>query len=102
MPKRCAEDSAPYSNLACEFVSVAIGNRESKIENLLAGVVQWQNGSFPSCTRGFDSPHPLFTDENRLQTQLNPGLVRTIGQNTSTDVILCLMNRRRRAESDIS
>src|SRR5437867_10671490 len=24
-----------------------------------AGVVQWQNGSFPSCTRGFDSPHPL-------------------------------------------
>ena len=24
-----------------------------------AGVVQWQNGSFPSCTRGFDSLHPL-------------------------------------------
>jgi hypothetical protein len=41
------------------FVLVAIGNRKSKIENLLAGVVQWQNGSFPSCTRGFDSPHPL-------------------------------------------
>src|SRR5262249_52330729 len=40
-------------------VSVAIGNCKSKIENLLAGVVQWQNGSFPSCTRGFDSPHPL-------------------------------------------
>ena len=40
--ERCAEDSAHYSNLAvCEFVSVAIGNRKSKIENLLAGVVQW-------------------------------------------------------------
>jgi peptidoglycan/LPS O-acetylase OafA/YrhL len=24
-----------------------------------AGVVQWQNGSFPSCIRGFDSHHPL-------------------------------------------
>jgi hypothetical protein len=32
----------------------------SNIKNLFAGVVQWQNGSFPSCTRGFDSPHPLF------------------------------------------
>ncbi len=26
---------------------------------LIAGVVQWQNGSFPSCIRGFDSLHPL-------------------------------------------
>ncbi len=26
-----------------------------------AGVVQWQNGSFPSCIRGFDSLHPLQT-----------------------------------------
>ena len=25
----------------------------------LAGVVQWQNGSFPSCIRGFDSLRPL-------------------------------------------
>ena len=25
----------------------------------IAGVVQWQNGSFPSCIRGFDSLHPL-------------------------------------------
>ncbi len=24
-----------------------------------AGVVQWQNGSFPSFIRGFDSLHPL-------------------------------------------
>src|SRR5258705_6367949 len=24
-----------------------------------AGVVQWQNGSFPSCIRGFDSLRPL-------------------------------------------
>ena len=37
---RCAEDSARYS-VAREFVSVAIGNRKSKIEILLAGVVQW-------------------------------------------------------------
>gem|GEM_PF-6128379 len=26
-----------------------------------AGVVQWQNVSFPSSRRGFDSPHPLQT-----------------------------------------
>ena len=25
----------------------------------VAGVVQWQNTSFPSLIRGFDSPHPL-------------------------------------------
>jgi hypothetical protein len=25
----------------------------------IAGVVQWQNGSFPSCIRGFDSLRPL-------------------------------------------
>ena len=25
----------------------------------IAGVVQWQNGSFPSCIRGFDPLHPL-------------------------------------------
>jgi hypothetical protein len=50
------------SDFAPRFVSVAIGNRKSKIENLLAGVVQWQNGSFPSCTRGFDSPHPLIPE----------------------------------------
>jgi hypothetical protein len=36
-----------------------IAIRPSKIENPIAGVVQWQNGSFPSCIRGFDSPHPL-------------------------------------------
>jgi hypothetical protein len=27
---------------------------------IFAGVVQWQNASFPSWTRGFDSLHPLF------------------------------------------
>jgi hypothetical protein len=27
--------------------------------NEFAGVVQWQNGSFPSCIRGFDSLRPL-------------------------------------------
>ncbi|CAD5372222.1 hypothetical protein RA210_U20205 [Rubrivivax sp. A210] len=35
-----------------------------------AGVVQWQNGSFPSFIRGFDSLHPLqllfFTRRGRL------------------------------------
>src|SRR3981189_2954164 len=40
-------------------------NRARKCEkclillNKLAGVVQWQNGSFPSCIRGFDSLRPL-------------------------------------------
>src|SRR5664279_3080863 len=40
-------------------------NRAKKCEkclillNKLAGVVQWQNGSFPSCIRGFDSLRPL-------------------------------------------
>src|SRR5881275_3183729 len=29
------------------------------IRGATAGVVQWQNGSFPSCIRGFDSLHPL-------------------------------------------
>src|SRR4030088_334403 len=29
-----------------------------------AGVVQWQNGSFPSCIRGFDSLRPLQTPCN--------------------------------------
>src|SRR5688500_193615 len=29
-----------------------------------AGVVQWQNGSFPSCIRGFDSLHPLHNPES--------------------------------------
>ena len=28
-----------------------------------AGVVQWQNGSFPSFRQGFDSPHPLHISE---------------------------------------
>ena len=28
-----------------------------------AGVVQWQNGSFPSFIQGFDSPHPLHTPQ---------------------------------------
>jgi hypothetical protein len=32
-----------------------------------AGVVQWQNGSFPSCIRGFDSLHPLHTPEPAIE-----------------------------------
>ena len=36
-------------------------DRAPKFDRLasLAGVVQWQNGSFPSCIRGFDSLRPL-------------------------------------------
>ena len=34
-----------------------------------AGVVQWQNGSFPSCIRGFDSLHPL---QNFYAAQIKP------------------------------
>ena len=30
----------------------------------LAGVVQWQNTSFPSSIRGFDSLHPLQADQS--------------------------------------
>ena len=40
-----------------EPITIGFANLKSKI--FFAGVVQWQNGSFPSCTRGFDSPHPL-------------------------------------------
>jgi hypothetical protein len=47
------------------FVSVAIDNVKSKIEIAPAGVVQWQNGSFPSCTRGFDSLHPLRSSRHK-------------------------------------
>src|SRR5262249_1007011 len=40
---------------------LAIRNLESKIGASVAGVIQGQNGSFPSCTRGFDSLPPLFS-----------------------------------------
>src|SRR5713226_7629220 len=33
--------------------------RSRLIKGATAGVVQWQNGSFPSCIRGFDSLRPL-------------------------------------------
>ena len=46
-----------------------------------AGVVQWQNGSFPSCTRGFDSPHPLSV-VNRLEMHRTGNVTG----NTSKDV----------------
>ena len=35
--------------------------RECLAAGGLAGVVQWQNVSFPSSTRGFDSLHPLIS-----------------------------------------
>ena len=38
-----------------------------------AGVVQWQNGSFPSFIQGFDSPHPLQHSRRRRFTE--PGLL---------------------------
>src|SRR5437588_11128344 len=34
-------------------------SRENERNHDFAGVVQWQNGSFPSCIRGFDSLRPL-------------------------------------------
>jgi hypothetical protein len=38
-------------------------NRSKSFQSIqvidVAGVVQWQNGSFPSCIRGFDSLRPL-------------------------------------------
>ena len=40
--KRCTEHTAPEYN-----------------QKQRAGVVQWQNGSFPSFGRGFDSHRPL-------------------------------------------
>ena len=53
---------------------------------LCAGVVQWPTGSFPSCTREFDSPHPLHLfDKQRTKRLLlqapaatqNPPLMAT-------------------------
>ena len=42
-----------------------------------AGVVQWQNGSFQSCTRGFDSPPPLvFIAENDPKSRLSHNRIR--------------------------
>jgi hypothetical protein len=37
----------------------------------LAGVVQWQNGSFPSCIRGFDSLRPLHACANPIDQRRN-------------------------------
>src|ERR1700739_4605230 len=48
--------------------------------DLFAGVVQWQNVSFPSSTRGFDSLHPL----QAIQIQgviLRPTRIKTLIQN---------------------
>jgi hypothetical protein len=39
---------------------VIVGEGEPQLESTAsADVVQWQNASFPSSRRGFDSPHPL-------------------------------------------
>ena len=45
----------------------------------LAGVVQWQNGSFPSCIRGFDSLRPL---HDRLWLRV-PSAGRPVNMNLS-------------------
>ena len=37
----------------------------------MAGVVQWQNGSFPSFRRGFDSLHPLHSYKYYLKSNGN-------------------------------
>src|SRR4051812_21576203 len=39
-----------------------------------AGVVQWQNGSFPSCIRGFDSLHPLHRRMIFVGADRTPGI----------------------------
>jgi hypothetical protein len=41
------------------------GHRAGTIQSIRAGVVQWQNVSFPSSTRGFDSLHPLQVVHNK-------------------------------------
>ncbi len=48
-------------------LSLALQQNQAPVRysSAVAGVVQWQNGSFPSFIRGFDSLHPLhqFTDQ---------------------------------------
>ena len=66
---RCAHPGYACSSIACPIgarlarlhSSVPDGVSEFTSGIELAGVVQWQNGSFPSCIRGFDSLRPLQT-----------------------------------------
>src|SRR6266516_315933 len=48
----------------------------------IAGVVQWQNGSFPSCIRGFDSLRPLQSSRTFgrpvAAAYLSPSIARTV------------------------
>ena len=45
-----------------------------------AGVVQWQNGSFPSCIRGFDSLHPLHPASGAGLREQRDDLQQAIGK----------------------
>ena len=54
---------APRARLHCGFAA---------LEWPSAGVVQWQNASFPSSKRGFDSPHPLFRIRSRRSSRTPP------------------------------
>ncbi len=49
-----------------EQTTPTIASRFGRGIDFDAGVVQWQNASFPSWTRGFDSLHPLplFSEEH--------------------------------------
>jgi hypothetical protein len=46
--------------------TIPASSENRRIRSGRAGVVQWQNGSFPSCIRGFDSLHPLQTTPGSL------------------------------------
>src|SRR4051794_21053285 len=50
-----------------------------------AGVVQWQNGSFPSCIRGFDSLHPLQPQGNAMPYTVEGKLVVAISSRALFD-----------------
>jgi hypothetical protein len=51
-----------------------------------AGVVQWQNVSFPSSTRGFDSLHPLQVVHNK-ELIVRPNASKRLTQNTFSEQV---------------
>src|SRR2546430_4989632 len=55
--------------------------RSRLIKGATAGVVQWQNGSFPSCIRGFDSLRPLQNSlrlDRSTAAYLSSSIARTV------------------------
>jgi Legionella pneumophila major outer membrane protein precursor len=59
------------------------GNSRYQVILDFAGVVQWQNGSFPSCIRGFDSLRPLQSSNPEKWKALRPAGVTLIGTEES-------------------